>query len=75
MSQRVVNGESVTRAELGAHLERIDNQLDSLHSKVDDLSAYVRQPQRWLGQRMTAIIDRSLILVVTAVLVYISTHS
>lgn len=69
------NGEPVSRAELGAHLERMDAQLLSLHEKIDDLSDYVRAPPRWLGQRATVLLDRGIILAVTAVLAYIATHS
>ena len=72
---RRVNGEPVTRAELGAHLERIDTQLASLHEKVDEITEYVRRPQRWIGARATVILDRGIILVVTAVLVWIGSHS
>ena len=72
---RRTNGEPVTRAELGAHLERIDTQLSSLHEKLDDLASYVKAPPRWISARITTVIDRGVIVGVSAVIAYIATHS
>jgi hypothetical protein len=69
------NGEPVSRAELGAHLERIDASVNLLHKKVDAITEKLLVPQRWFAGRMTVLVDRSLIVVVSAVLAYIATHS
>lgn len=72
---RRANGGTVTRAELGAHLERIDAQLSAIQAKVDEIAASLAAPRRWFNARLTAVLDRSLIIVTTAVLAYIATHS
>jgi len=72
---RRTNGEPVSRAELGAHLDNFDKQLDSLHKKVDAITEKMLAPQRWFGGRLTVLIDRILIVAVTAVIAYIATHS
>ena len=83
---RRTNGEPVTRAELGAHLDsfdkqlaslcmKVDRQFASLNAKVDAIAEKVLAPQRWFGRRLTVLVDRGLIIAVTAVLAYIATHS
>ncbi len=44
------NGDYVTRAELGAHLRRIDENIDSVHQKLDTLIA-ASENDEWLGPR------------------------
>lgn len=72
---RHTNGEPVSRAELGAHLDNFDRQLASLHAKVDAIAEKLKAPQRWFGGRFTVLVDRGLIVAVTAVIAYIATHS
>lgn len=69
------NGEPVSRAELGAHLERLDAQLSSLHAKVDAISAAVHRPQIWFGTRLTKFIDWGIIAGATAVIAYAVSHT
>lgn len=72
---RRVNGEPVSRAELGAHLERIDESIESLHTKMDDLAEYVRRPQHWLSARVTKIVDWGVIAGATGVIAYIAANA
>lgn len=68
------DGEHVTRAELQAHLERIDVQFGSVHEKLDQMLAALGAGRRWWGGRMTvaadAVLGRGLVLVLAALVAY-----
>lgn len=74
MAPARANGSTVTRAELGAHLERIDGSLGELHVKVDEISETIGAGRRWMLARFTTAIDRGVVVCAAAVIAYIASH-
>lgn len=65
------NGSPVSRAELGAHLERIDSALESLHEKVDHIAERLDSRSLWWQARLAAVIDRAAIAGLAALVVWL----
>lgn len=55
------NGEHVGRAELAAHIRRIDESLDFMRADIAEIHETITAPQRWLGARFNKLLDYSLI--------------
>jgi hypothetical protein len=62
------NGGHVTRAELAAHIARIDSSLQRIDERLEHIEVRLdaRPVSRWLAGRATQIIDRSLPVVLAA---------
>lgn len=52
------NGGYVTRAEMGAHMRRVDDNIAAIRSDVSDIKKSMSAGPRWLGNRANAIIDK-----------------
>lgn len=74
MGRDRMNGEHVSRAELAAHLERIDGSFASVHEKLDAIAVAVGAPRRWWTARFGAVLDRGLYGALVAVAVYFGLH-
>lgn len=59
------NGQYVTRNELGAHMRRVDDNLDSIRADVSEIRSHMGAGPRWLGQRATAVVDKFLPAAIT----------
>ena len=68
------NGGAITRAELAAHIRRIDENLDAIRQDVAEVRAQVAAPRHWIGGRLTAAADRVLPLGVVAALTVLIAH-
>lgn len=71
-----VNGQSVTRAELRAHLERWDDRWEAIDSRLARIEVRLdaRPVQRWVTGRFTGLIDKALPLAIAVVVGYVATH-
>lgn len=69
-----VNGSPVTRAELAAHILRIDESLNFMRSDIAEIRDAVTAPRRWLGDRLNKLLDYTLVGVAAFVAALIATH-
>lgn len=60
MSAEHGNGSHVTRAELAAHMRRIDETLNYLREGMDELRSTQKQRNAWVSDRAAAMLDRLL---------------
>ncbi|MCR4340943.1 MAG: hypothetical protein NUW01_13770 [Gemmatimonadaceae bacterium] len=69
------NGSHVSRAELAAHIQRIDENMAGLRADFTALRADLKAPTRWLGARLTGVVDRALPLALVAAVTYLITQA
>lgn len=60
------NGTPVSRAEMAAHIRRIDENLDFMRHDIADIHERLTAPQRWLGARAARLVDWSLVAALAA---------
>lgn len=68
------NGSSVTRAELAAHIQRIDESLSYMRGDIAEINEKMSAPARWFGARLTKLTDWALMAVIAFTAAMIATH-
>lgn len=68
------NGGHVTRAELAAHIRRIDENLTLIDQRLQGLENRWQGARVWVTGRATAMFDRFMPVGVAALVTYLITH-
>ena len=70
------NGSHVTRAELAAHILRIDERTAHMDARLERIEKRLdtKPAQRWLAGRVTSVVDKALPAVLVGGVVYLTTH-
>ena len=69
------NGTHITRAELAAHIRRIDDWMTNFDSRMRKVEDAVGANTRWASARVTKLIDSILPLGVVAMIVWVLAHA
>ena len=68
------NGGAITRAELAAHIRRIDEHLAAIDGRLRRIEERIVAPAHWIGGRLTAVVDRVLPLGAVAAVTFLVAH-
>lgn len=65
---------NVTRAELAAHLRRLDENIDYIRSDIAEINERLGAPSRWVGARLARLIDYGLVALLAAGIAVVAAH-
>lgn len=65
------NGGYVTRAEMAAHVRRIDENIAEIKAAVVEIRAALGAGPRWLGARANAVLDKILPTVIAVAAIWV----
>lgn len=70
----MTNGNHITRAELTAHLRRLDENIDFIRSDIAEINDRLGAPSRWVGARLARLIDYGLVGMFAAGIAVVAAH-
>jgi len=68
------NGSTVTRAELSAHIRRLDDNLEGINRRLGVIEDHIGSSSRWVGARVNSIMDKIIPIILVAAATYLLTH-